>query len=70
MSTSEIIIISIIISVCISGMLMSLGFSVRDKDIRKLKDELGETRARLNNLEEFTYHFCDDYKEHLRGHRY
>jgi hypothetical protein len=66
MSTAEIIIISIVISVCLSCALACLGFIVRDRDIAKLKDELGETRARLDELQQFTFKLYDEFVEHMR----
>ena len=70
MSIFEIIITSIVISICVTAIIVTLIYCIQDKKITKLKDEFSETRARLNNLEQFVHDFYDDYKEHLRGHRY
>ncbi len=70
MNTFEIIYTSVIISLFISLGLTGLDCHFRDKEIAELKDELGKTRARLDNLERFTFELSDHYRDHLRGHRY
>lgn len=70
MSILKIIVTSIIISVAILVIIIVCGLYFRDKKIAELKDELDKTRARLDNLERFTFELYDHFKDHLRGHRY
>lgn len=70
MSILEIIISSIVINICVAAIVATLVYCIQDKKIKQLKDELGETRARLYKLEQFTFELYEHFKEHLKGHRY
>lgn len=65
MSTSEIIVISIVTSVCLSCLIMCLEFKVCDKKMRELKNELDKTISKLDRLEQFTFELYEHFKEHL-----